>query len=642
MDRRRKLKLAFLSAAAMIAGGAVVVAVFIDRTASAPSLRPRIEKAASAFLGRPLTIDALEWRRWPGAMLVAKNVRLYEDPLRQRLLAEAPAVEARVSVLSVFKLAAGITEMRFLSPRVWLRRDKAGEWNAARIAGEIAARPEEPGRRWGRLAFNWFVIEGGTLTVVDEGGSWGSLPAFEIDGKGKLRLGRRNLHFPFELAGRLEGSAATVAIAGDLGGRARLRVEVKNGEPSMARLAWPPAARWSGRWDGTLDYDERPPARWRLFVRAAPLVVSTAAPRLDSLELTADYAPSSTSTFAAAARSSTTQIEVKGSAAGGALELDVKSAKADLDGVWAFARAAAAAPDARPAKPLKRASPGASSPPRRLTATVSVGDLRYGRTDFRDVRAVVRRSTGPYMLERLTFSGLGGTVEAGGSFLPSAADDSLKIAWKAAGIGVSDLFRLAGSSLAAAGAADIEGRLETGLGDRFLPALNGTITVHLKDGWFGGVPGLLKVLSRLNLATLFKEAAGHHVARVPFYEARGTVKITKGRISADEPLVLKNETLEMAFLGTYDLPTQTVDGKVVVNFLTVTDEIIRLIPGVRDILLGDEKGVIPIWVKVTGKAGDPDIDVLSAKTIAAPVWNTMGRILKLPKTLFKKLKPPSR
>lgn len=630
MERRRTLKLAFLSAAAMIAAGAVVLGVFIDRTASAPGLRPRLEEAASAFLGRPLTIGALEWRRWPSAMLVARNVRLYEDPLKRRLLAEAPAVEARVAVLSVFKLAAGITELRFVAPRVWLRRDKAGEWNAARIAGEIAARPEEPGRRWGRLAFNWFVVEGGTVTVEDEGGALGSLPGLAIDAKGKLRFGQRRLHFPFELAGRLERSETAVAIAGDLGGLARLRVEVKNGDLSLAGLAWPSAAHWNGRWGGTLDYDERPPGRWRLRARAAPLSVSTAAPRLDSFELTADGVLPASATFAAAARSSTTEIEVKGSASGGAVELDVKSPKADLDAVWAFARAAAAA------------APGPSAAPRRLTATISADALRYGGADFRDVRAVVSRSTGPYALERLTFSGLGGTVSASGSYLSSSADDALKLAWKASGLGVQDLFRLAGSSLAAAGVADIEGRLETGSGARFLPALDGTVTVRLKNGWFGGVPGLLKVLARLNLATLFKEAAGHHVARVPFYEASGTVKIMKGRISADAPLVLKNETLEMAFMGTYDLPTQTVDGKVVVNFLTVTDEIIRLIPGVRDILLGEEKGMIPIWVKVTGKAGDPDVDVLSAKTIAAPFWNTMGHILKLPKTLFKKLKPPSR
>jgi uncharacterized protein involved in outer membrane biogenesis len=640
MDRRRLFKLAFLSAAALVAGGAIALCVFVDRAASAPELKPRIEEAASAFLGRPLTIGALEWRRWPDAALLAKDVRLYEDPLKRRLLADAPSVEARVAVLSLFKLAAGITELRFLSPRVRLRRDKNGEWNAVRVADEIAARPEEPARRWGSLAFNWFSVENGTVTVEDADGAWGSLPPIEVQGRGKLRFGRRRLHFPFELSGRLRGSGAALEITGDLGGRSRFRVDVKNGEPSLARLAWPPAARWSGRWDGTLDYDERPTARWRLRARVAPLAVSTAAPRLDSLELAGDYVPLSSATFAVAARSPGTAIDASGSAENGAFDLSVKSSKADLNELAAFVRAVGAAAPAKRAEPPVPAPRRASAAPRRLTATISADDLRYGGMDFRDVRAVVRRSTGPYALERLTFQGLGGSIEASGSYLPSAGDDALEVVWKSSGVAVQDLFRLAGSTLEAAGVADSEGRLATGLGDRFLPAMSGTVKLDVKNGWFGGMPGLLKVLARLNLATLFAEAAGRHRSRVPFDEARGAVKIAKGRVSAEEPLVLENKTLQMAFLGTYDLPSRTVDGKIVVNFLTVTDEIIGLIPGVRDILLGDEKGLIPIWVKVKGRADDPDIDVLSARTIAAPVWNTLGHILRLPKTLFDKLKPP--
>jgi uncharacterized protein YhdP len=637
MGRRRFLKLVFLSAAALLAGGVLALGVFIDRAASAPELRPRIEEAASVFLGRLVTIDSLEWRRWPRARLVAKNFRVYDDPLKRQLLVDAPVVEARVAVLSVFKLAAGITELRFLSPRVRLRRNKGGEWNAVRIAEEIALRPEEPARRWGRLAFNWFVIEGGTVTVEDDDGTWGSLPPLDISGSGKLRFGRSALHFPFELAGRLERSGATVEITGDLGGRSRLRVDVKNAEPSLARLAWLPAARWSGRWDGTLRYDEGPSAQWRFHVLAAPLAVSAAAPRLDSLELTGDYVSSSNSTLAVAARNSSTEFEVKGSLRDGALDLDVKSPRADLNALWAFAGAAAAA---RQAEPPRRGSPAASTAPRRLTATISADDLKYDQTDLRNVRAVVSRSTGPYTLERLTFQGLGGSVEASGSYLPAGGDEALQLAWKTSGVSVQDLFRLTGSTLAAAGVADSEGRLETGLGDRFLHAMTGTVKLDLKNGWFGGMPGLLKVLARLNLSTLFAEAAGHHRARIPFDEARGAVRIVKGKVSAEEPLVLENKTLQMAFMGTYDLPSRTVDGKIVVNFLTVTDEIIGMIPGVREILLGDEKGLIPIWVRVKGRADDPDIEVLSARTIAAPVWNTLGHILRLPKTLFDKLKPP--
>ncbi|HEX4048681.1 MAG TPA: AsmA family protein, partial [Elusimicrobiota bacterium] len=553
MGLRRFLKLALLSAVALIAAATLALWIFIAHEAAGHELKPRIASALSDFLGRPVTIDSVSWRPWPNAMLVGSNVRLYDDALKTRLDVDAPLVEAQVSVLSVLKLAVGITDLRFLAPRISLRRDKDGVWNAERLVDEISARPDQPGSQWGTLAFNWFTIEGGTVTIEDAAGGLASLSPLGIDGRGKLRFGRRRLHFPFDLDVSPETSSAKLLISGDLGGRTRLRIDVKDAEPSLARLAWPPAARWTGNWDGTFDYDNRrpapwtldvraaplvvstalptfdsleatgeyfspssatfaasalsagtridakgatqdgalsrlsvdvkngkaslaglawppaaswtgrwdgsleldegPPARWRLHVRAAPLSVSTAAPRLDLLEASGDYVSTGRSTFFGTARSSTTEIIVKGSANDGALAFGVKSPRADLKTVLAFARAAAAAYGAKPAKRAKpaRKAPAASWRPRSLTATLSAGDLRYGSTDFRDVRAVVRRSNGPYVLDRLSFDCLGGSITAGGSYSPSRADDSLRLNWKAANISIPDAFRLFGSTRDAGG-----------------------------------------------------------------------------------------------------------------------------------------------------------------------------------------------
>ena len=636
---RRFIKVALLSAAALIAAGAVALGVFIDREASAPELKPRIEEAASEFLGRPMTIETLEWRRWPNAMLIGTNVRLYEDNLKTRLLVDAPVVEARIAVLSVLKLAAGVTELRFVSPRISLRRDKKGEWNALKISDEISARPDEPQRSWGALAFNWFVVDGGTVTVEDAAGKLGSLPPLDVRGTGKLRFGRNHVHFPFELDAHPERTATTLDLKGDVGGHARLTVNWKDAAPSLARLAWPPAANWSGRVGGTLFYDERPPERWDLRVHAEPLVVSTSAPKLDLLEFTGDYlVPSSSATFALVARSSGTEIEVKGSAHHGAIDIDVKSPRADLDTLWGFLHGlelAGAAGPAKPPAPAKKAP--AAAPPWRLYAAISADDVRYGSIDLRAARAVVRHSTGPYVVESLAFQGFGGSIEGSGSYSDTGKDDALKVAWKTTGVNVQDLLRLAGSTRDAGGVADSEGHLVTGLGDRLLPAMNGTVKVDIKNGWTT-MPGLLKALSRLNLSTLFSEAEGHHRQRVPFDEERGEIKIVNGKAATEKPLVLENKTLEVAFMGTYDLPSRNVEGKLVVNFLMVTDEIIGLIPGVRDILLGKGKSLIPVWIKVTGKGDDPDIEVLSTRTIAAPFWNTAAHILRLPKTVLEKLK----
>ena len=625
---RRFLKAALLSVVALLAVSVLPLWIFIDRAASAPDLKPRIEKATADFLGRPVAIGALEWRRWPNVMLVAKDFRVYDDPNQARLLVEAPVVEAHVALLSLFKLAAGVTELRFVSPRVALRRGKDGVWNVERLVEEIAARPDEPRRRWGTLAFNWFEVAGGTVTVEDASGALSALAPLAVSGRGKLRFGRKHAHFPFDLAVRPEGSPASLALSGSIGGHWSLRADFAQGDPALAGLVWPPAARWKGRWDASLEHDERKGAAWSLHARAESVFVSTAAPKLDSIEFDGEYAPAALSTFVGVARSSTTEIAAKGSLREGTLDLDVRSPQADVKILTAFAGALAGTGPSRKTEPSRFAAC--------LRATISADDLRYGAAEFHGLHAVVTRSTGAYELERSSVATLGGSVAATGSYLPTGGDQALHLAWTATGVDVQKLFQTAGSSRAVAGVADVEGSLVTGLGARFLPAMNGTVKVDVKNGWTG-TPGMLKILTRLNISTLFSEAAGRHQQRVPFDEARGAVTITNGKVSADKPIVLENKTLQMAFMGTYDLPSQTVDGKVVVNFLTVTDEIIRLIPGVGYILLGKEKGLIPVWLSIKGKADDPDVDVLPVKTITAPFWNATRRVLHLPKTLWEKL-----
>gem|GEM_PF-2499832 len=629
---RRWFFASLVCAVVFLMGAAVAVWVFIDRAASAPELKPRIEAAASQWLGRPTTIGALEWRGWPYGVLVGRDVRLYEDPQKKLLLVDAPVVEARVAVLSVFRLAAGVTELKFVRPRVYLRRDAAGAWNAERLAAEIAARPDEPTRGWGRLAFNWFVIERGTATVEDARGALGAPPALEISGRGKLRLGLLHAHFPFELSARPAGSSAAAELRGDLGDDAKLRVDVKGAQASLARFLWPGAARWTGRWDGRLEYSETAP-QWRLDLRGAAISFSTAAPALAALELNARFSAPESWSFEGAARDSGTAVALKGSIDGRRILLDVKSPRADADDVRAWARAVE--------PPSPRARSARAAPARRLEVALRVDRLRFGGAELRRVDALVSRSTGPYALERLSFESFGGSVAAQGLYDPSASTQAIMIHWRTFNMQAGELFRWAGSTVPSGGIADSEGRLATGTWDRFLPALNGRIQFDVRSGWVVGLPGILKVLSKLNVVSLVSSSSRGR-ARVDFDDMRGVVLIENGRAATEEPFVLENKTLQLAFMGSYDCRTRTVDGKVAVNFLTVTDEILRLIPGVKQILLGAQMGMVPIWLSVKGDADDPQIRVLTGRSIAGPVWNTLRHIWGLPRKIVDAATGPER
>lgn len=622
----RRFLIRFAAAAlSFFVAAALAVYIFIGREASPDRLKPRVEEAASGFLGRPLTIDALEWRRWPRTALIGTGVRLYEDAEKTRVMVESPRVEARVTLISLLKLAAGVSEIDFVKPRLVLRRGKDGIWNLQKIVDEISARPAEPGRRWGILIFNWFAVEDGTLVVEDARREF-ALPDVAFAGRGKLRFGRERVHFPFQLQARLAGAPTTLDAAGDLGSAFPLELHLKRGDFALLRRFVPAARGWDGRWDADVHYRSRPSTQWRAELRAVPIAFSTAA-ILDALDASCVYEPDGESSVAATARSSGTVVEAKAAIRPDAVSLQLRSPDADLARIAALARAVGTLGGASSAKPG-----------RRLKATLQADRVRYGEIVVRDLRASVRRSTGPYVVDPLTFQSLNGSVTANASYAPFVSSAAVMLAWRSSGVSAQDLFRLAGSATDVEGVLDSDGRLTTVTGPGFLRALNGEIKLDFKDGWLGDMPGLLKVLSRLNIATLLSEVSGKKKRRIPFHEARGAVKIENGKAVTESPFVLENKTLQMAFMGSYDLPTRVVDGRIVVNFLTVTDELIHLIPGVRDILLGGEKGLVPIFVDVKGKSDDPDVKVISWRSVTDPAWNALNRAFHLPKKLLQQLK----
>jgi len=474
--------------AALFIGGLISGWFLVERMLSGPELKPRIEAAASQFLLRPLTIGDLEWRRWPKWKIIGRDVRLWEDPGKRRLLAESLRVEVDLTLLSFYRLAVGVAEIKLVHPRFHLREGQNGEWNAARFMDNFRERPSGPEREWGRIVPNRYAIEDGSLSVQKKDDSSEYLLPLLIQGRNK-------------------------------------------------------------------------------FTSSNPV-------------------------FNGVLRSSTTAVDFK-------VGFDF-------------------------------------SP--RFRAVIDLKDARYHTASFQNAHAVVRLENGVYRVDRTVFDALGGSIAAEGSFLPSASTDSLKLSWTTSGIQAKDLFNLAGSSVEVSGILDSDGHIESGVGDLFLPSMNGEIRVDLKNGWFGNATGILKVLSKLNVTTLITEVAGQHRSRVPFNETHGTLKIVNGVASTVDPFLLENKTLQMGFMGAYDLSARTVDGKIVVNFLMVTDEIIHRIPIVRDILLGDKKGLVPIWLSVKGSAANPAVEILSGKSIASPVWNTISNIFHLPGKLFREIK----
>ena len=497
--------------------------ITLERVVTLPSFKTWVEAEISGALMRPVTIEKIEWDRWPSTVLIGRNVRLWEDSSKQRFMLESPALMVDLSFSSIFRLALGLSEIRLVSPRIFFRQDESGEWNLSRLVKELDAASVGAGTAVVQVLFKRFAVKDGYLSLQNTRTLPELIPPLAIQGHGKLEFGGR---FAFQVGCRMAESSSTVKLP--------------------------------------LGIDE------------------TAAATITGL-----YVPSSTSTFVGVLQSSQTNITVKC-----AVTL---------------------------------------SP--RFTAAIDILDARYRTTSLKDLRASVQRDNEAYKIDITQFQVLGGTVDAHATYVPSVSTDSLRITWKTSGVQAQDIFNLAGSTLEVKGILDSEGHIESSVGGRFLSSMNGEIKLNLQKGWFGNASGLIKVLSKLNMVTLFSEAEGR--TRVPFDETHGTLKIINGIASTQEPFVLENKTLQLAFMGTYELAKGRIDGEVAVHFLLITDEIINKIPLVNDILLGEKKGMIPVWVSVKGNIADPEVKMLSTKMIAGPAWNIIGNVFRLPKKLLQ-------
>ena len=525
MYRQASFKAMVVAVAALFAGGLIADWAIVGRIVSTQAVKARVELLISQALLRPVTIEKMEMARWPSQALVGKNVRLWEDSSKQSFMLESPAIMVDLSFSSIFRLALGLSEIKFIRPRIFFRQDESGEWNLTRMVKNIDAQANAPGTALVQVLFKRFAVQDGYLSLQNTRSLPELIPPLAVQGRGKLKLGGK---FAFRLSCRMAESSSTVKLPFGI--------------------------------DKT--------------------AVAT---------ITGLYVPSSTSTFTGVVRSSATNITVK--------------------------CAVMLAP--------------------RFTAKIDILDARYHSAELRNLSATVQRNAEAYQIDISQFQVLGGTVDAHATYKPSVSTDTLRIVWKTAGVRAQDLFNLAGSTLEVNGILDSDGHIASSVGGRFLSSMNGEIKFVLKNGWFGNAKGLLKVLTKLNMATLFSKAEGR--TRVPFDESHGTLKIVNGIASTEEPFVLENKTLQLAFMGKYDLAKRTVDGKVAVNFLFVTDEVINKIPIVNDILLGDKKGMIPIWVSVKGNISDPEVKFLSTRTIASPAWNIIGNIFGLPKRLIQKM-----
>jgi len=274
---------------------------------------------------------------------------------------------------------------------------------------------------------------------------------------------------------------------------------------------------------------------------------------------------------------------------------------------------------------------------------------RFQQARFREIElehVSLRLEKRPVSLRisELRARGMGGSMEAELDLaIPAAGDPSgpasFDFRWTTESMDIEKLLRSFGARYMISGTGRTQGRLK---GPLDLPRWRdtaGRIDIEAKDGTIWNAPALTKVLSNLSVTSVLRKAGKKAEPGLPFHSVRASIELGGGKAVIRDPALLENPTLKLVYIGSYNLIDETIEGKFVIHFLTVMDEVIRAVPGVRRILLGKRMGLVPIWVEVRGPRQDPKVTVLPARSITDALWKPVENLFKLPLDLIPPKKP---
>jgi uncharacterized protein YhdP len=231
---------------------------------------------------------------------------------------------------------------------------------------------------------------------------------------------------------------------------------------------------------------------------------------------------------------------------------------------------------------------------------------------------------------------------AGTAVIDFPAGSTFSVGWDVDHIDALKLQKVAQTKVSVTGHLHSSGLLAGKMTPFDWSSTNGLVQLKLSTGTLTGLPGVVKLLTRLNLHTLFRTFEKNKTPDLPFDLIKTTFTVTHGVFATSSPLVFHSDTLSVWTRGTISVPEKKLDLDVVVQPLTLVDEVLKVIPGIKTILFGHRKTLVPIYVKVTGPFDDPNVDVRSLKTLQKTVWHMFKGIFKLPETMLQDVFGPEK
>ena len=644
----------------VLAGAGVLT---LHRLIELDQVKPQLEKGFSDFLQRDLTIDRLGWRFGPIPTLVGYDVRLRDD--QGDIMAYSPTVNIGVSFLELRKGRLILDHLGFVRPRGIFKRRKNGEIPLIMMIEDIIKALKKkkrtaPQNRKKRtpLVFHDIVVSQGFFEIVDEKIQKSPLdPTLLINAKGSIRKVAGKTRFPFELFSdvNLPDKKDQFSVTGVLHKYPSVQVDSEKLSLRHFQEHLPFLDQWEGALGFSVNLDRKPTGLvWSAEGETVDLDYVGENP-FPELGASFYVNPKTTSTLKVSLRGKSTsgyahlvipRFEDKSIL--GKLEMDVLDLEEVLS--WRVGMEKELSQEVvvttGPSKVQQLKKQGFQNP-WTLSTEVDVSTGLYRTIKLENVYFdLVRSSDRTVGVYNLRANGLGGNL-TGKAEINYAKSEKINVStsapnfnpyfyveWDIKNMDIAPFFASLGSDRLLSGIGKTTGHLDGYMEKLGWTEVDGNIFFEVQKGVLYNVPSLVNSLTRLNARSLL--TSDHKGKGLPFDLARFQARMDDGVMILQPPGLIESKTVHIGFEGKANFNQNIVDGKIVFQFLTVVGEVLTAVPGVREILYGKQKGLVPIQIEVKGDLKDPKINVLPIVSVAETVFEGIWRVLKIPFKPFEK------
>lgn len=279
----------------------------------------------------------------------------------------------------------------------------------------------------------------------------------------------------------------------------------------------------------------------------------------------------------------------------------------------------------------------------RLVATVGVKRGVYRVLTVTDLSCRVNIRNGVLDVDRLVAQSDGGRI-AGRLVvrLPRHKPAETEVSVRITGMPFEKLTRLTGEGkrlvsglLSVTGTMRGHGRHPRGV----LHTLNGEVTVGVVDGRVHKGTIVPKILGILNLPNLLQGKIDLTGDGLPFDKITGTFSVMNGRVMSED-IVVNSPVLKMTGAGSYDVPSDQLDGVMAVSPLGSYSEFLKSIPLFGRLFAGERKGIDTALFSVKGPLQDPAVEYMPLQSFATGLsglaqlaFDVLKNTIMLPKDL---------